>query len=516
MQQKVHPFQLNTAGREIQGSFTDRNHLYTALADDPVTLMSTIQTVMDVNLGKSIYDQIRSKATEYIETGAEGIYQWVLDYFVESNYECIGAWKYASGDVAGSELVDGDKLYAGYAIYLDFNGKPFSETEIIAGMNPENDRFLVKEVISARLGVTRYKVEMAHSSGPDSFFDFSQFAPGTFWSREAGAVSEYMSHTGVDISFRTPVRAEAEMSNFRVEHKVHGKNADWTPKWFYMPDESGKVTSKKPKLWMTTVEYEFLKTIRRIEANISMYGRSNKWADGGRGNYDDKNGYPIKIGAGWHEQKLSSNYHYYVGSPSLGEIEQIIMTAVVGRTNQREVLIKGGEYGLMELSNMVKREFGSDAYKANPWATDTSGRNFQWNGNKVFVNMGQVTGVWMNNDIKVMFVLDPSKDMEGRNKVKMPGKPGWVDSYKYDIIGFGNTTEDSNMRIVRRKGEMGIFGMVEGMRSHIKRATSFNAPKAMANPVDAFSIHYFEPGLGAKLNDPTGWISYYPSVARYV
>ena len=25
----------------------------------------------------------------------------------------------------------------------------------------------------------------------------------------------------------------------------------------------------------------------------------------------------------------------------------------------------------------------------------------------------------------------------------------------------------------------------------------------MANPVDAFSIHYFEPGLGAKLNDPT-------------
>ena len=513
----IHPYQILN-GQQIHGgkSLVEREHFYTALQDDPVTMMETVNAVMDFNLGETLASQIASRAVERIPAGSEGYFRWAINYFVDGNYECIGVYTDSTGT---TEMTAADKLEARTLIYMDFQGAPFGHTEVISGMNPENDLLLIKEVINPSPGVTRYAVEMAYSSGPESFFSYEQVATGTRWAKSYGAVSDRMSYDGFGVNFKTPVMAEGHMSSFRMKFQFHGKDVNWSPKYFYLPDKNGKVTNKSPKLWMTTVEYEFLAQIRKATANALMYGRSNKWKDGTWGNYDQNNGYEIRMGSGWNEQKLSSNRRYYAGAPSLKEIEELILAAVVNRTGQRKVIIKAGEYGLIELSKMVLRAYGSGSYVAStaPWATDTTGRNIKWSGNDVFINMGQVRGVALMAGIECQFVLDPLKDDPARNNVKMPGLPGFASSYEYDIVGFGNTTEDSNMRIIRREGEEPIFASVDGIRggSLAKQATSFANPSRVATGVDMFELHYYDTGFGAKLADPTGWISYYPNFMMY-
>jgi hypothetical protein len=80
-------------------------------------------------------------------------------------------------------------------------------------------------------------------------------------------------------------------------------------------------------------------------------------------------------------------------------------------------------------------------------------------------------------------------------------------------MGFGN--EKENMKILRREGESPIWGVLEGMRGWNKSNTSFTNPKALATAVDASTIHYFEPGVGAVVYDPTLVVRYYPDILKY-
>ena len=518
MATQIHPYQI-LSGQQIHAgrSLVEREHFATALQDSPVSMMDTVNALMDFNLGETLYTQIASRAVQRIEAGAEGYFRWYINYFVDGNYECVGVYTDAAGT---TEMAVGDKLYARDSVYMDFVGAPFGHTEVISGMNPENDLLLIQDVITPYPGKSRYRVEIAYSNGPDSFFSYEQLATGTRWAKSHGAVSNRMSYDGFGVNFKTPVAAEGHMSEFRMKMQFHGKDMNWTPKFFYTPDpRTGTVTKNSKKMWMTTVEYEFLSHIRKATANALMYGRSNRWNDGTWGNYDQNNGYEIRMGSGWNEQKLASNRYYYTAIPSLKEIEEIILAAVVNKTGQRRVIIKAGEYGLAELSRMVIRAYGDNAYNgaATPWAADTTGKNFKWSGNDVFVNMGQVRGVAMMAGIQCQFVLDPLKDDPARNNIRMPGLPGFASSYEYDIVGFGNSTEDSNMIIVRRNGEEPVFASIAGIRGTVAQSavSSFNNPKSVQTAVDMYELHYYDLGFGAKLADPSKWISYYPNVMRY-
>jgi len=66
------------------------------------------------------------------------------------------------------------------------------------------------------------------------------------------------------------------------------------------------------------------------------------------------------------------------------------------------------------------------------------------------------------------------------------------------------------MQIVRRKGETPIWGAEEGIRGFYSEAGSFFSPKRLSTSVDASTIHYFDPGIGAIVWDPTKIIRYYP------
>ena len=87
-------------------------------------------------------------------------------------------------------------------------------------------------------------------------------------------------------------------------------------------------------------------------------------------------------------------------------------------------------------------------------------------------------GIATINGIEFSFVIDPSKDDLKRNKIYHPlGGP--ASSYEYDIMGFGNKDEKSNMQIVRRKGQTPIWGVEEGMRGFYKEKGTFMSPKVL-------------------------------------
>ena len=508
---QVRPYQL-LDGTKWNG-YTERNHLFTAFADDPIYYMDTVQRVWDMNLGEDFASMVEKQGVEYIDASSEGTFEWKLDLYIDSNYECRGSWLDADGTTA---VTASDKVGAnGSSWYMDFQGNPFNKTEIIAGRRPNVDRLYVQEEgFNVGSDIYRYKVSHSYARTVDDYFDGDVVLENTLWSSEAGLVSNYWSDTGVDISFRTPARMRGEMSSFRVKHRIAGHLVEnYRPKYFYVTDpKSGKVMDKP--LWISTVELEFLRKIRQVRAHLLMYGKSNRMLDGTYSLQD--NGYEIKAGSGWHEQALNGNSHVYVGAPSLATIQSIIQDLVVGKVSRekRDVTISAGEYGLAELSNMVMRAYGEGAYKVNtPLLNDSSGRAYNWEGNNVTINFGQVTGVALMNGIRVKFVLDPSKDDPRRNQVLMgSGLNGFASSYQYDINVLGMGGQESNYKIVRRQNQTPVFGVIEGMRGMLSGGSSFGAPKQLSNPLDGMEIHYQEHGLGAKLADPTKVIRYYPAV----
>lgn len=506
-------YQLGT-GTSWDG-FTHRNNLYTAFQDTPEVYLDTIEKIMDVNLGEDFVSMVEKHATEYLPAGSDGKYVWKLDYMPHSNYECVGAYLDADGAV---EITNTHRPGANYtSFYMDFEGDVFQDTETIAGMNPDNDRLFVVRRWNVFGNTFRYQMQLANSRSEDSFIDYTSVLPGTVWSEEAGLVSKYLSDKGVDISFRTPVQASNELSSFRLQHTIAGHMVDYRPKYFFYNDKNGKRVDKP--LWISTVEYEFLAKIRRMRANLVMHGRSNRNPKTGFVGLTSEAGYEIVAGSGWKEQMLSSNRHYYTGQPNLKELIDIILDTVVGTISfgARKAIVYAGEFGLKELSDMVTRAYGSGAYTQNkPWMQDTTGRAFKWDsGNGIFAKSGQIMGVADVNGIELTFMLDASKDDATRNKMMMPGKPGFVSSYQYDIVGLGGKDADSNMKIMRIAGQEPTFAVKEGMRGMFKGGKSFTSPKQVATAVDGTTIHYQDFGIGAKVSDPTKVICYYPDVLPY-
>lgn len=493
--------------------FTHRNHLYSAFADNPTVYIEQIERIMDVDMGMDFVSMVERHNTYRLPAGSDGRYEWKLDYMPDSNYECVASWFNEAGT---SAIGTADKPgINGTIFYMDFRGDVFQNTEVIEGPNPDTDIAYVLERFPVSGDVWRYKVKMQNQRTQDAFINGAAVQQGTFWSEGHGLVSNYLSDDGVDISFKTPISASNELAAFRLKHQIAGHNIDYRPKYFFYKDQNGRIVDQP--LWISTVEYEMMRKIRRMRANLIMNGRSNRDVKTGKVNLHSDAGFEIISGSGWKEQVLASNRHYFSGKPSLTYLLELIMDVVVGTTSwgAREAIVRAGEYGLAELSNMVREYLGADAFQNATYLGDTTGRAYTWDGNTLKVNTGQITGVALINGIRLIFMLDSSKDDPVRNKVAMPNMPGLVSSYQYDIIGLGGKDETSNMEIVRVEGRDPIFGVLEGMRGVFNGGTSFNNPKALATAVDGSEFHYLEPGVGARIKDPTRIISYWPDTLTY-
>lgn len=490
--------------------FTDKNHLIAAYDYDITQVFNRLEQVLDVNLGENFVSMIMEHGIHYIDRGKE-YYEWYLENTHAQNYELLGSYE----DEAMSRTIGttaGHRPGANRSeFFLLFQDKPFGVTEIIVGMKPDLYRLWIVDD-PKNVGGDRwlYRVQLI-SHNETQYIPADEILPGTFWSSDGGLVPETHSYTGFGPDFRSHGMLRNTLSQFRMKHKISGNMFDIKPMGFFVKGKNNKAEM----LWISNVEYEFLKKARWATASIVMNGHSNVWADGSIGNID-KNGFTAKTGAGFKEQWLISNKHTWSTGPSMDFLNEIALDAVVGKIkfDERKMIIKAGEYGLTTLSNMVMEKYGANAWTSSrPWMGDNTGRAYTWNNNEVNVKAGQVMGVATINGIQFSFVIDPGKDDLKRNKIMHPlGGP--ASSYEYDIMGFGSKDEKANMQIVRRSGETPIWGAEEGIRGFYNEAGSFFSPKRLSTAVDASTIHYFEPGIGAIVWDPTKIIRYYPELTQ--
>ncbi|MCK9429253.1 MAG: hypothetical protein M0R17_04565 [Candidatus Omnitrophica bacterium] len=490
--------------------FTDKNHLIAAYDYDITQVFNRLEQVLDVNLGENFVSMIMEHGIHYIDKGKE-FYEWYLENTHAQNYELLGSYE----DEAMSRAIGttaGHRPGANRSeFYLLFQDKPFGVTEIIVGMKPDLYRLWIVDD-PKNVGGDRwlYRVQL-NSHSETEYIPADEILPGTFWSSDGGLVPETHSYTGSGISFRSHGMLRNTMSQFRLKHKISGNMFDIKPMGFFVKGKNNKAEM----LWISNVEYEFLKQARWATASIVMNGHSNVWADGSVGNID-KNGFNAKSGSGFKEQWLVSNKHVWNTAPNMDFLNEIALDAVVGKIkfDERKMIVKAGEYGLTALSNMVMEKYGANAWTSSrPWMGDNTGRAYTWNNNEVNVKAGQVMGVATINGIQFAFVIDPGKDDLKRNKIMHPlGGP--ASSYEYDIMGFGSKDEKANMQIVRRSGETPIWGAEEGIRGFYNEAGSFFSPKRLSTAVDASTLHYFEPGIGAIVWDPTKIIRYYPELTQ--
>ena len=489
--------------------FTPKQHLVNALDWNPVDIMDKVTQLYDVNLGEDFVSMVSKHGTYYIEPGKDE-FQWKLDNVYETFYELLNAYEDKAGTVVIGTTVQTPGANRS-RFYMDFRNKVFSVTETIVGEKPDLYTLLIaSEPMLVGGDIWRYEVELVNN-GPDHFIPVTELFAGSRWSSEAGLVTDTLADRGFDISFRSKTMLNGFLSSFRMQHTIPGNMTEVKPKGFFVKNGKGG----GEMMWLTNVEWEFLKKAKYAETALIINGKSNRWADGTYGNYD-KNGYAIKAGSGFKEQWSASNKYTYNTAPDLDFLTQIAMEAVVGKVDpsKRKMVIRAGEYGIVELSKMVQRKLGSDAIKSLAHMGDTTGRAYKWDKNLIDVNLGQFRSVAIINGIEFYFMVDPSKDDFRRNKVQHP-KGGLASSYEYDIMGFGGTDEKSNMQIVRRKGETPIYGEEVGMRSFTPTGTtSFRNTKKLTTPIDGGVMHYQDFGVGAIVWDPTKVIQYHPDILQ--
>jgi hypothetical protein len=486
--------------------YTDKNHIIAAYDYDITQVFNRLEQVLDVNLGENFVSMVMQHGVHFIDKGKDK-YEWYLENTHQENYELLGCFE----DEAMARVIGTTPgLRAGAnrsEFFMLFENRPFAVTEIIVGMKPDLYRIWVSDD-PKNVGGDRwlYRVQLI-SESEDDFVPVAELAAGTQWSNDGGLVPDELSYTGFEPDFRSHSQLRNNLSQFRMKHKIPGNLFDIKPMGFYVRGKNNKAQL----LWITNVEYEYLKKARWATASMVMNGHSNVWADGTIGNID-KNGVTATTGSGFKEQWLPSNKHVWNDAPNMDFLNEIALDAVVGKIkfSERKMIVKAGEYGLTALSNMVMEKYGANAWTATrAWMGDTTGRAYSWSGNEIRVKAGQVMGVATINGVEFAFVIDPQKDDLKRNKIYHPlGGP--ASSYEYDITGFGSKDEKSNMQIVRRTGETPIWGVEEGIRGFYAEKGSFMSPKKVSTAVDASTIHYFEPGVGAIVWDPTKIIRYYP------
>jgi hypothetical protein len=494
-------------GTTWQG-YTHKNHLIGSGVFDPVQVVQKLEQITQVDLQDDFIASVMRHGIEYIEADKD-LCRWYIESAAVKNYELLGCWT----DQAMTSAVTSGTNYCinGTPVFMLFENKPFSVTEHIVGMQPDLYTLRIADE-PLNVGGNRFlcRVQLVNGSRALTGIPGDQILAGTRWSGDGGSIPDDRSDRGFDIGFKTNGMLQVGLGRFRMQHTLSSNTKDIRPLEFTVAGKDGKLF----KSWLYNIEYEFYRKARLATAQLLMFGQTTVKSDG-QAVLIDRNGEAITTGMGFKPQWAPSGLYTWGQQPDLDELTEIALSVSVGKVpfNQRRYFIKGGEWGLMELSKMVQRQLGTGAFQAFPYLGDTTGRAYKWNvgsdENGLSVKLGQFMGVATINGIQFTFVIDPSKDDPSRNKMYHP-KGGLVSSYEFDIF-MKDSTE--LMKIVRRKGQNPEFKVVDGIRGYFPGGSGFMSATQASSAVEGSVIHYIEPGIGAKVSDPSKIVRYYPTLS---
>jgi len=473
---------------------TTENHLGALFAQEPQFISKVIDKIYAVNLGgDDIVSFLDQFPTEYVEDDVP--FKWMLQGADEKNIPLAAAY----ADIDGTALPAKPGLGLGTFVMV-FDEQLFFATDVIVGEKP--DLYKLRVVKDPEPIDGRYYHTVQLVTGNDLLsVPATELAAGTRWSKEYSLVEQTLSKRGGQVSHTSPFMMENTLSMIRKQYKVPGnmiRKGENKPLAFSFVGADGKVETR----WIKKLDWDFMSQFRRERARLLLYGNSNRKSDGSYGNLGES-GYEIRAGHGLYEQIAPSNIFYY-NAFDIDWLSQIAIGLSVGKLpeDSRRFVLSTGEYGMFQFHNAVEA-------KASTWSPNFSQDRISISGNKMSYK-GQFLEYRTVNGITFELMHDPMKDDPIRNKVYHP-EGGLLSSREYDLLDFGTSGGDSNIKKVMLSGEEEIFKYIPGMRDPYSPYNNLTSPGMTASSVDGYEVHKMFIG-GIRIKNPMRCARILPSV----
>ena len=427
-------------------AISDEHHVYAYFKGDMQKAREFYTKVLEFQT-PYVTDIIKKFPTKVFDNDHE--YYWDLITSARRNIPLVEA-RDESGVTIDSSYSSANVGVGVTPFYLVFNTNYFAKGDtIVCSLNEVYPLRIIDEPRSEGTNMV-CKVELMGANTAGMPKDL--LLPGERFSLEYDVVEPGMSRKVGDIHFSVPTKMSNAFSTHRLYHKIdgnmlHKKVAIGIP----FVDKNGNV--RVENAWSHYAMMVFMDEWRMREANLILYGRSNRNANGEWMNYGESGGV-ITQGAGLYEQVEAGNVEYYTNSnelvPKLEAALEQISYGKIPRKN-RKFLVCVGSKAYAAISRYATSDGSGwkDISVNNPvYASKAAGNDVP---NGVRINNYQVNEWITATGMHLVFEIQDYLDDPVRNKL-YHHEGGLLSSYRCDVWHIGNDISEPNIQIVRPRG----------------------------------------------------------------
>jgi len=450
----------------------DTNHLKSIyMLPDPQSALDHILRLSSVNHGEDFQTFMRRFGTKTFATQDD--FRWMLQAESEKNSPLVAAY------INGTLVTTADQTGLGNTEFeLEFSEPWFSAPAQIVGEYNEVYPIYVKQGPTSFGSNYIYTCELA-TGNHNLFIPFDQLQAGKKFSQDFNIVETSFSTRGGTVSYSSPFSMKGVFSMLRMEDTRGGDMINRPVAWSWQVMENGRPVTKT--LWDEYADWELEQQFQSRVNKFLIYAKANKTAAGTYLQKGDSGRYIVE-GAGLHQQMSPSHFYSY-NTFSIPWLTDRILSLSVGNIpiDRRKMMVTSGSWGIKQFHESLE-DFSTiwSPLHSDLRVTMDKNNNMTYRGtfNKYIGPLG----------IELTVQLDPTKDNTERNKIMHPSGNGVAESYTYDILNLGSTTDTSNIQICYKKNEEIIYKIMKGLRSPDQLSGTAKNPEVASMTLDAYKI----------------------------
>jgi len=430
----------------------------------------------------------------------------VSEVGIKKTDDPINYMVYGEGDknakLMGYKADNPNKVGFNKSRFLMYFDKPlFSDVHVIVGMD---DRYRVRVVSDPRSEGSLYVYECEVFGPADDFIPASELRIGGKWSRDGAPVPLSKSKKGAKTYYSSPYAIQFNWSSVRIEDEVPGnmKNRPVAFSWKVKTKGGIKTVStwEQYRTWKNDLHFSELKN------KTLLWGRSNRNADGGYDDIDEKSGEEIIQEAGYVQQVERGNLKFY-NSFDIEEFSDHILQSREGKdmSDKTHYVVSTGTHGLIQAHSSIVEKIGALGWEPVD--------NISISGTKENAGFGTRFTRYMHpGGFYIDFRYEPMLDDNTRTP-KLHPNGGYARSYEYHVMDLGQTQGENNVEINYVESAQDLNAVVSGIRNPFSPGLSKNMQQ-VASGTDAWTEHRMSQFMIAIKNSKDAMI-YRPNVPNY-
>lgn len=360
---------------------------------------------------------------------------------------------------------------------MKFDKPLFSDVHVIVGMD---DKYPVRIVSDPVQEGSAYAYEVEAFGPSDAFIPASELETGSLWTRDGAPVPLAKSKKGAKTYYSSPHAITFNWSSVRTQEDVPGNMKQRPVAFAWKVNDGG--TTKTMTTWEHYRTWKADQHFSELKAKTLLWGRSNRNADGGYDDVDERSGEKIIQEAGYVQQVERGNLRYY-NTFDIEEFADHILQSREGKevSDKTHYVVSTGTRGMIQASNSIKEKIGSLG-----WEPVDNASIF---GDKENLGFGHKFTRYMHpGGFYIDFRLEPMLDDTTRTPVRHP-KGGYARGYEYHVLDLGQTQGESNVELNYVETAQDLNAIVPGLRNPYSPNADKNKMRQIASATDAWSEH---------------------------